>query len=147
MSDERGAAGWSFEKIRAEIPLAVPAFAQLGIEVVYADKERCRVAMPITPAVSRPGAMASGPALFTMADTAAYGLALALNGEPMTTTANMTLSFLRPAQGATAVAEARALKIGRRLFNFEVRLWCEPGGEGRLVAHAVTAYAPPQPNP
>ena len=91
----------------------------------------------------RPGGVISGPTMMGLTDSAVYALVLAHIGEvPMAVTASLTIHFLRPAI-ATGVlnAEARLLRLGRRIVTSEVRLWTE--GPDRPCAHATVAYAIP----
>jgi uncharacterized protein (TIGR00369 family) len=59
----------------------------------------------------------------------------------MAVTNSLTINFLRPCQLETIMADARLLRLGRRLATVEVRLW--QGREDRLVAVATVGYALP----
>jgi uncharacterized protein (TIGR00369 family) len=90
----------------------------------------------------RPGGLISGPTLMSLADTAAYALILAHIGEvAMAVTTSLTIHFLRPCKPGDLVAEARMLKLGRRIATCEVTLWTE--GRDRAAAKATVAYAIP----
>jgi uncharacterized protein (TIGR00369 family) len=90
----------------------------------------------------RPGGVISGPTMMGLADAAVYALVLAHIGEvPMAVTTSLTIHFLRPAMAGALTAEARLLRLGRRIATAEVRLWTE--GPDRLAAHATVAYAIP----
>ena len=88
----------------------------------------------------RPGGTLSGPAMMGLADIALYVAVLASIGPvALAVTTNLAFNFLRrPAPGALW-AEARLLKLGRRLAVGEVGLL----SEGRLVCHATGTYAIP----
>jgi uncharacterized protein (TIGR00369 family) len=101
-----------------------------------------RLRLPFHTRYLRPGDAISGPTVFTLADTALFGAVLSMIGEqPMAVTADMNLHFLRRAGRADLIAEARILKLGRRLAVGEVSL--HSGDDPRTVAHAVGSYALP----
>lgn len=90
----------------------------------------------------RPGGVVSGPTMMGLADMAVYALVLAHIGEaPMAVTTSLNIHFLRPAAAGRLTAEARLLRLGRRIATAEVALWTE--GPDRVAAHAVVAYAIP----
>ncbi len=90
----------------------------------------------------RPGGVVSGPTMMGLADMAVYALVLAHIGEvPMAVTTSLNIHFLRPALAGPLTAEARLLRLGRRIATADVALWTE--GPDRIAAHAVVAYAIP----
>ena len=90
----------------------------------------------------RPGGVISGPTMMGLADMAVYALVLAHIGEvPMAVTTSLNIHFLRPAKAGPLTAEARLLRLGRRIATADVALWTE--GPDRVAAHAVVAYAIP----
>jgi uncharacterized protein (TIGR00369 family) len=93
----------------------------------------------------RPGGTVSGPALFTLADVAAYAALLAHIGpEPLIVTTNLTMNFMRRPPIAPLLGRCRIMKLGKRLAVVEVRIEPETGGD--LVAHATGTYSvPPTP--
>jgi uncharacterized protein (TIGR00369 family) len=77
-----------------------------------------------------------------IADTAAYALVLAHVGEQlMAVTSSLTMNFLRGARPGDIHAEARMLRLGRRIAVCDVRIWTE--SPGRLAAQATVTYALP----
>lgn len=103
---------------------------------------RVRMLLEPTPAMARPGGIVSGPSLMTLADVAAYAAIAAHHGpEPMAVTHGLTISFLRACQFEPIYADARMLKLGRRLSTIDVRIW--QGSEDRLIAQATVGYAHP----
>ena len=93
----------------------------------------------------RPGGTVSGPALFTLADVAAYVALLAHIGPvALAVTTNLNINFLRkPAEGQPLDATCRILKLGKRLAVVDVAIH-DSGQE--LVAHATATYSiPPRP--
>ena len=90
----------------------------------------------------RPGGVISGPTMMGLTGAAVYALVLAHIGEvPMAVTTSLTIHFLRPAAAGDLTAEARLLRLGRRIATSEVRLWTV--GPDRIAAHATVAYAIP----
>ncbi|RME73302.1 MAG: PaaI family thioesterase [Planctomycetota bacterium] len=122
----------------------VPMAKGFGCETLEITRGRARLRLPFDPKLIRPGDTVSGPAIFTLADTALYAAVLSHTGlEPLAVTADMQLRFLRSAGRHTLLAEARLLKTGARLAVGEVRVWREGEEPDRLVALATGAYAIP----
>ncbi|MGN6104122.1 MAG: PaaI family thioesterase [Kofleriaceae bacterium] len=98
--------------------------------------------LPVQSGHVRGGGTISGPALMTLADTAAYFLTLAMAGPvPQATTANLDIHFLSRPQPVDVIATARLLRLGRRLVVSTVELRSD--GSDELVAHATVTYALP----
>ncbi|MEI7608033.1 MAG: PaaI family thioesterase, partial [Rhodospirillaceae bacterium] len=94
----------------------------------------------------RPGGTVTGPAMFALADVALYGAVLSLIGRvELAVTTSMTVNFLRRPAPVAVVAEARILKLGKRLAYGEVMLWSE--GEPEPVAHVTGTYSIPPHGP
>lgn len=91
----------------------------------------------------RPGGTVSGPALFALADVAFYAALLAQIGPVgLAVTTGAAIDFMRkPASGADLVAEARILKLGRRLAQGDVLVFSE--GVREPVARASMTYSIP----
>lgn len=94
----------------------------------------------------RPGGFVPGPVLFALADLALWYLTFgALDRiEPMALTSDLSIRYLRPAQGDRAFARADLDKAGRRMVVGTVRIWMDDAPE-RLVATAQGTYVLPQP--
>ncbi len=91
----------------------------------------------------RPGGTVSGPTMMALADVAVY---VALLGEigpvPLAVTTSLNINFLqRPAPGADLLAEAKLLKLGKRLAVGEVSIFSE--GDEMPVAHVTCTYSIP----
>jgi uncharacterized protein (TIGR00369 family) len=109
------------------------------VEEISDDFARLR--MPARSSHLRPGDTVSGPVQMTLADTASWAQILHNLGfdSAPSVTSNLNISFLsRPLPG-DLLAEARLLKLGRRLAVSEVRLFSE--GREKPVAHATVTYA------
>jgi uncharacterized protein (TIGR00369 family) len=101
-----------------------------------------RVRMPFHAGHLRPGETISGPSMMTLADTAMYVAVLAMIGPvPLAVTTNLSINFLRRPKPADVIAEARVLKLGRRLAVGDVALYSD--GDREMVAHATLTYSLP----
>ena len=90
----------------------------------------------------RPGKLVSGPTQMGLADHAAYAVILAHIGPvAMAVTSNLNYTFLRGVQLDRLFAEARLLRLGRRLASVDVLLWQDD--KARPVGQATVTYALP----
>lgn len=91
----------------------------------------------------RPGGTVSGPAMFALADVAAYVATMARIGqEALAVTTNCSIDFMRkPESGKDVLAECRVLKLGRALSVCDVLLYSE--GMVEPVARANLTYSIP----
>ncbi|GBU18513.1 MAG: phenylacetic acid degradation protein [Methylobacterium sp. CG08_land_8_20_14_0_20_71_15] len=90
----------------------------------------------------RPGGTVSGPAMMGLADIALYAAILANIGPvALAVTTNLSFNFLRKPGATGLVAEARLLKLGRRLAVGEVLITAP--GSNDLVCHATGTYSIP----
>ncbi len=126
--------------LAAEFPQAFHPRSGLSIEKVWHGGARVRQAY--SEKFIRPGGTISGPTMMMLADFALYVAVLAAIGPvPLAVTINLNINFLRrPAQRAL-VAEARILKLGKRLAVLEVDIMSE--GEDEPVAHVTSTYSIP----
>ena len=95
----------------------------------------------------RPGGTVSGPAMFALADVAAYVATMARIGpQALAVTTNCSIDFMRkPQAGQDIIARAEVLKLGRALSVTEVRLFSE--GSDAPVARASLTYSIPPERP
>lgn len=91
----------------------------------------------------RPGGTVSGPSMFALADVAMYLAILSRIGPvALAVTTNCSMDFMRkPAAGVDMLANARILKLGRRLAVGDVLLYSQ--GTAEPVARAGLTYAIP----
>lgn len=90
----------------------------------------------------RPGNLVSGPTQMGLADHAAYAVVLAHIGPvAMAVTSNLNFTFLRGVQLERIYAEARLLRLGRRLATVDVLLWQDD--KARPVGQATVTYVIP----
>lgn len=91
----------------------------------------------------RPGGTVSGPAMFTLADVAAYVATMSRVGkQALAVTTHCSIDFMRkPVAGVDIVAHAKLLKLGKALSVTDVLLYSD--GETQPVAHASLTYSIP----
>lgn len=94
----------------------------------------------------RPGGTVSGPALFTLADVAAYVALLAHIGPvALALTTNLNINFINRADPVALDGVCRILKIGRSLAVLEVTI--ERTDTRQVIAHAMATYSLPPASP
>ena len=92
----------------------------------------------------RPGGIVGGPGLMALADMAVWVPVLAAIGpEPMTTTVNLNIHFLRRVPPGDVIAETRLHKVGKRLATGDVLMYAD--GDPEPVAQASVTYSIPSP--
>lgn len=90
----------------------------------------------------RPGGTVSGPTMMELADFAMYvAVFSAVGPQPLAVTTNLNINFLRKPAAADLIAEARLMKVGKRLAVGEVSLYSD--GESEPVAHVTSTYSLP----
>lgn len=126
--------------LAAEFPQAFGPTRALSI-VALGRRTAC-VRLDATVEHLRPGGTVSGPAMMALADVAVY---VALLGQiglvPLAVTTNLSINFLRKPAPGPVFADARLIKLGRRLAVGEVGL--RAADESDLVAHCVATYSIP----
>jgi len=92
----------------------------------------------------RPGGFVSGPSQFGLADAALWYLVFGAIGrvEPMALTSELSIRFLRPAQGRVLWAKATLESAGRRSVVGSVHVWCDDRTD-KPTATAQGTYALP----
>ncbi len=117
---------------------------QYGFRTERIDYGRATARLPFAEAHIRPGGTVSGPAMMALADFAMYALVLGMIGPvKLAVTTSLNINFLRKPGPADIVAEARILKLGKRLAVGEVNLFSE--GQEDPVAHVTATYSIPPP--
>jgi uncharacterized protein (TIGR00369 family) len=102
----------------------------------------CRVRQAFRAASLRPGGTISGPTMMALADFAMYVAVLAAIGPvPLAVTINLNINFLRKPGRCDLLAEARLLKLGKRLATGEIAI--RGDGEKEPVAHVTSTYSIP----
>jgi uncharacterized protein (TIGR00369 family) len=131
------------EALSAFLDSAFPTATRPSLgEVVAVNLDHVQLTLEPRPEMIRPGGIVSGPALMALIDVAAYAVVLAHIGPvAMAVTHTMNVTFLRACRFETVVADARLMKLGRRLATVDVRLW--QGSDDRLVVQSTVGYALP----
>ena len=116
--------------------------ADSGLSIEHVEFGAARVRRKFNPKSLRPGGTISGPTMMALADFALYvAVFSAVGPEPLAVTTNLTINFLRKPARADLRAQARLLKIGKRLAVGEVTIWSE--GADDPVAHVTATYSIP----
>jgi len=124
----------------AEFPQVFHAESGLAIEAVW--ERGCRVRQAFRQRSVRPGGTISGPTMMALADFAMYvAVLVAIGPVPLAVTINLNINFLRKAAPRDLLAEARLLKLGKRLATGEVTICSQ--GETAPVAHVTSTYSIP----
>jgi uncharacterized protein (TIGR00369 family) len=113
-----------------------------GYTIEEVRQNGCRVRKHFDRASLRPGGTISGTTMMALTDIAMYVAILATIGwKPLTVTTNLNINFLRKPAARDLLAEARLLKLGKRLAVGDIGI--RAAGENDLVAHATSTYALP----
>lgn len=125
--------------VRAAFPGAGNGCADLGSDFAL-------VRRPVTEDMIRPGGFVSGPTQFGVADAALWYLTFGALGriELMALTSELSIRYLRPAQGSVVWARATLDSVSRRSVVGTVRVWCDDR-EHKPTATAQGTYALPLP--
>ena len=123
-------------------PQAFHPGSGLSIEQVRFGEGRVRQAFQDR--FVRPGGTISGPTMMALADFAFYVAVLSAIGPVgLAVTTNLNINFLQKPAQRDLLAEARMLKLGKRLAVMDCTIFSE-GVEGP-VAHVTATYSiPPQ---
>src|SRR6476660_7833313 len=126
--------------LRGEFP---QAFSDGEITIESADGQTCLLRQRYSERMLRPGGTVSGPTLMALADFAMYVVLLSPIGPiGLAVTTNLNINFLRKGlPGQDVLAEARLLKLGKRLAVGEVKLLS--GTSPDPIAHVTSTYSIP----
>jgi uncharacterized protein (TIGR00369 family) len=128
------------ELLAAEFPQAFYSGCGLTIERVEYGNVRVRRAYHAD--FLRPGGTISGPTMMELADFAMYvAVFSAIGPQPLAVTTNLNINFLRKPAQTDLIAEAKLLKVGRRLAVGEVAIYSD--GSNEPVAHVTSTYSIP----
>ena len=128
------------EFLRVEFP---QSFGSGDTSIESADGASCLLRQRYNEGMLRPGGTVSGPTLMALADCAMYVVLLSAIGPVgLAVTTNLNINFLRKGQaGQDILAEARLLKLGKRLAVGEVNLLS--GTSPDPIAHVTSTYSIP----
>ncbi|MES2885295.1 MAG: PaaI family thioesterase [Pseudomonadota bacterium] len=134
----------TLDEVQALVRSAFPGNAGTESLMVEAlEPGYARIRLPFKKWMLRPGNVLSGPTLMTAVDTAMYVAVLGHIGvQLMAVTADMNLRFISKGLVGDVIADARILKLGRKLIVMESRVVSSAAPEV-LVMHATGSYARP----
>jgi uncharacterized protein (TIGR00369 family) len=103
-------------------------------------------ALDVQDANIRPGGFVSGPTQFALVDSALWFITFVALGriEPMALTSELSIRFLRPAQGERMVCRATIEAVSRRSVVGTAHVWAD-GRPDKVTATAQGTYAVPLP--
>jgi uncharacterized protein (TIGR00369 family) len=126
--------------LRAEFPETSHAVGNYEIEEVWYGG--CRLRLPYSDKSLRPGGTVSGPIMMALADFTMYVAVLsAIGWVPLAVTTNLTINFLKRPAARDLIAQARLIKLGKRLAVGEVGIRSDSVDD--LVAHVTSTYSIP----
>jgi uncharacterized protein (TIGR00369 family) len=128
--------------LRAEFPEMSNAMSDCEIEQLAHGA--CRLRLRFSDRSLRPGGTLSGATMMALGDFAMYVAVLSAVGwVPLAVTTNLTINFLKKPAARDLLADARLIKLGKRLAVGEIAIRSD--GEEELVAHVTSTYSiPPQ---
>jgi len=127
--------------LKMEFPQAFYDGCGLSIERVRYGETRVR--KEFHDKSLRPGGTISGPTMMELADFSMYvAVFSAIGRQPLAVTTNLSINFLRKPAKADLIADARLMKIGKRLAVGEVTIYSE--GIPEPVAHVTATYSIPK---
>ncbi len=134
------------DTFRAILDERLPFAEMMGLVVDYFAADHVRLRAVYSERFLRPGGTIAGPVMMGLADAALYALVLSRIGPvELAVTTSLSINFLRKPTPADVIADARMLKLGKRLAVGEVTLFSEELGVEDPVAHVTGTYSIPPP--
>ena len=131
------------EKVNAFVSATFPAAARNGVRCEEIGDRTATARLAFDETQLRPGEYISGPNIFALADSALWFATFAVIGlEAMAVTSEMSVRFLRPAQGGDLMARAVVNSSSARRLVGTIELWID-GSPDKLVAVAQGCYSRP----
>jgi len=113
-----------------------------GLSIDRVEYGSCRVRLTYSDKFIRPGGTISGPTMMMLADFALYVAILSAIGPvALAVTTNFNINFLRRPEQRDILADARIMKLGKRLAVMEVTLYSD--GLEEPIAHVTSTYSIP----
>jgi uncharacterized protein (TIGR00369 family) len=117
-------------------------FPGCGLMLERVDYASIRVRRTFQEHYIRPGGTISGPTMMELADFAMYvAVFSAIGNQPLAVTTNLNINFLRKPARADLIADAKLMKVGKRLAVGEVTILSD--GSDEPVAHVTATYSIP----
>lgn len=115
----------------------------VGAKVGHVARGRAELTLENRPDLTQNNGYIHGGVIGYLADNASGCAASTMLPEDAVSlvTSEYKLNLVRPAIGARAIARGEVVKAGRRQCVVETRIWCEEGGEEKLVAIALATLA------
>ena len=136
MNNEKLTAG-QVERIHQALE-TVPFAKLLGIELEDVAPGTATLGFDIRDDLKQNNGVVHGGAIASLIDTAtAFAIISLLPPDEQATTADLTISYLRPLKNGRAHATARVIRAGRRLIVVSAELVDDAG---KLSATALTTY-------
>lgn len=140
----------SREYVLDALKTKVPLFADFDIGVTALSHGHCVLDLPYSERFVRPGGTITGPVMFALADLAMWAAVMSAVGPvELAVTTSMSISFLRKPLETGLVADAKIIKLGKRLAYGDIGLFAAAAaaagasGHGAMVAHATGTYSLP----
>ena len=123
---------------------SLPWVTDMGLVVEEIGDGACRVRLPFDAGHLRPGGIIAGPMMVALASYATYVAVLSAVGRvEMAVAVNLNCNFLKRAQPADLLAEARVVSRSKRLAYAEARLFSADAEAAGPVAHVTATYSIP----
>ena len=136
----------SVAQFRNIMDARLPFAEMLGLEVDYFQTDHVRLRAVYSERFLRPGGTIAGPVMMGLADAALYALVLSRVGPvELAVTTHLSINFLRKPAPGDVIADARMLKLGKRLAVGEVSLFSAADESQEPVAHVTGTYSIPPP--
>ena len=120
--------------LNIEFPESRHALGDYDLEEIWYGG--CRLRQRYDKGLLRPGSTLSGATMMALGDFAVYLAVLsAIGWVPLAVTTNLTINFLRKPPARDLIAEARLLKLGKKLAVGEVAIHAD--GVEDMVAHVT----------
>jgi uncharacterized protein (TIGR00369 family) len=125
--------------IAEQFPGSLNHCVELGVDYAVAAYE-------VQDANIRPGGFVSGPTQFALIDSALWFVTFVALGriEPMALTSELSIRFLRPAQGERILCRAALEAVSRRSVVGTAHVWVD-GRPDKVTATGQGTYAIPLP--
>ena len=107
----------------------------MQMKIEEATPEYARVTMPLLEQHKNGMGVAHGGAIFALADVA-FGAASNADRDCGVVNMMSSIEYLRPGRVGPRMAEARAVRIGGHIANYDVQIF---DGEGALIARAIVS--------
>ena len=135
------------DEFRGILDERLPFGEMMGLSVDYFASDHVRLRAIYNERFLRPGGTIAGPIMMGLADAALYALVLSRIGlVELAVTTNLSINFLRRPAPGDVVADARMLKLGKRLAVGEVSLFSDSDSTQEPIAHVTGTYSIPPPD-